>query len=177
MALTPGFKATSNLSALKVIDVSDKPLKTNVLRQGKQVPAVVLDQKIIDTFITPDKIVPPTLAPRVVSQSIAPGIKVAKGASVDIVLAPRNTIPIDVIIGLHEGFRGRNVGGVVDTMLAKPEVVNAVLDFETATEVPAATRTAIEQELASNNIGIVADDPKRNFDAAFRTLKGAAAFR
>ena len=61
---------------LKVIDVSDKPLKSNVVRQGKQVPAVALDQKIVDMFVTPDVIVSPTLAPRVVSQSIAPGIKV-----------------------------------------------------------------------------------------------------
>ena len=162
---------------LKVIDVSDKPLKSNVVRQGKQVPAVALDQKIVDTFVTPDVIVSPTLAPRVVSQSIAPGIKVAKGASVDITLAPRNTIPIDVIVGVHEGFRGRNVGGVVDTILTQPEVFGAVLDFETAAEVPAPQRAAIEAALASNNIGIVADDPKRNFDSAFRTLKGAAAFK
>ena len=101
-------------------------------------------QKIVDTFVTPDVIVSPTLAPRVVSQSIAPGIKVAKGASVDITLAPRNTIPIDVIVGVHEGFRGRNVGGVVDTILTRPEVVSAVLDFETAAEVPAPQRAAIE---------------------------------
>ena len=173
------FKATSASasSGLKVIDVSDKPLKSNVVRQGKQVPAVALDQKIVDTFVTPDVIVPPTLAPRVVSQSIAPGIKVARGASVDITLAPRNTIPIDVIVGVHEGFRGRNVGGVVDSILARPEVVSVVLDFETAEEVPAPQRAVIEAALASNDIVIVPDDPKRNFDSAFRTLKGAAAFK
>ena len=119
----------------------------------------------------------PTLAPRVVSQSIAPGIKVAKGASVDITLAPRQDDSIDVIVGVHEGFRGRNVGGVVDTILTQPEVFGAVLDFETAAEVPAPQRAAIEAALASNDIGIVADDPKRNFDSAFRTLKGAAAFK
>jgi hypothetical protein len=172
------FKTTSSTSSgLKVIDVSDKPVKSNVVRQGKQVPAVVLDAKIVDTFVTPDVIVTPTLAPRVVSQNIAPGVKVARGASVDITLAPRNTIPIDVVVGVHEGFRGRNVGGVVDSILVQPEVVSAVLDFETAAEVPAPQRAAIEAALASNDIGIVPDDPKRNFDSAFRTLKGAAAFK
>ena len=176
-ATSSAFSASSASSGLKVIDVSDKPMKSNVVRQGKQVPAVALDQKIVDTFVTPDVIVTPTLAPRVVSQSIAPGVKVARGAGVDIVLAPRNTIPVDVIVGVHEGFRGRNIGGVVDSILTRPEVVSAVLDFETAEEVPAAERAAIEQVLASNNIGIVPDNSKRNFDAAFRTLKGAAAFR
>jgi hypothetical protein len=179
MATVPrDFTATATSAAgLKVIDVSDKPLKSNVVRQGKQVPAVALDQKIVDTFVTPDVIVTPTLAPRVVSQSIAPGIKVAKGASVDIVLAPRHTIPIDVIVGIHEGFRGRSVGVVVDNILTQPEVVGAVLDFETAADVPAPQRAAIEAALAANDIGIVPDDSKRNFDAAFRTLKGAAAFK
>jgi hypothetical protein len=183
MATVPrDFRATSATSisapgGLKVIDVSDKPMKSNVVRQGKQVPAVALDPRIVDTFVTPDVIVTPILAPRVVSQSIAAGIKVTKGASVDIMLAPRNTIPIDVIVGIHEGFRGRNVGGVVDTILTQPEVVGAVLDFETAAEVPAPQRAVIEAALASNNIGIVPDDSKRNFDAAFRTLKGAAAFK
>ena len=170
-------KVSSSGSGLKVIDVSDQPLKSNVVRQGKLVPAVALDPKIVDTFVTPDVIVTPTLAPRVVSQSIAPGVKVARGASVDIILAPRNTIPIDVIVGVHEGFRGRNVGGVVDTILTRPEVVSAVLDFETAEEVPAAQRAVIEEALSSNDIGIVAGDAKRDFDAAFRTLKGAAAFK
>jgi hypothetical protein len=170
-------KQAAGLSGLKVIDVSEQPLKSNVVRQGKLVPAVALDQKIVDAFVTPDVIVTPTLAPRVVSQSIPPGVKVARGASIDIVMAPRNTIPIDIIVGVHEGFRGFNVGGVVDAMLGQPEVANAVLDFEEPEQVPAASRAAIEQALAANDIGIVADDPKRDFNAAFRTLKGAAAFK
>lgn len=177
MAIKSDVKLSSNFSAVKVIDVSDQPVKPNVVRQGKQVPAVAIDQKIVDTFITPDVIVAPQLVPRVVSQSIAPGVKVARGASVDLVMAPRTTIPVDVIVGLHEGFRGRNIGSVVDTILAAPEVTNAVLDFETAADVPASTRAVIEQALAANEIGIVPDDAKRNFDAAFRTLKGAAAFK
>ncbi|MGH6923617.1 MAG: hypothetical protein ACRED5_07740 [Propylenella sp.] len=170
-------KQASGLSGLKVIDVSDQPLKSNVVRQGKQVPAVEIDQKIVDTFVTADVLVTPTLAPRVVSQSIAPGIKVAKGMSVDLVLAPRITIPIEIIKGVHEGFAGRNVGNVVDNLLGQPEVANAVLDFDEPEQVPAASRAAIEQALSANDIGIVADDPKRDFNAAFRTLKGAAAFK
>ena len=177
MALTPDIKLAANLADLKIIDVSDQPVKSNVLRQGKQVPTVTLDPKVISSFITPDVILPPQQAPRVVSQSIAPGIKVAKGATIDIVLAPRNIIPIDVIAGAHKGFVGRDMGGVIDTFLAKPEILNAVLDFDTAAEVPSATRTAIEKELTDNNISIVADDNTQNFDAAFRTLKGAAAFK
>jgi hypothetical protein len=177
MATRISKSKASSLSDLKVIDVSDKPLKSNVLRQGKQVPAVELNRRIVDAFATADKVVTPTLAPRVVSQSIAPGVKVAKGASVDITLAPRHTIPIDIIVGWHEGFGERTVGGVIEEILNKPDVVEAVLDFEEPEQVPAASRAAIEQALAANNIGIVADDPKRDFNAAFRTLKGAAAFK
>jgi hypothetical protein len=178
------FRLGANLGAsvlketqIKVIDVSDKPLKPNVVRQGKQVPAVALDPRIVDTLLGPEVIITPGQAPRVVSQSVPAGTKIAKGASIDISLAPRTTIPIDVITGFHPGFAGTNIGGIVDTILSNRQVSDAVLDFDTAAEVPEATRAAIRTTLQGSNIGIDDADPARSFDAAVRTLKGAAAFK
>jgi hypothetical protein len=173
-----GFMAAASKEMqLKVIDISDKPLKSNVVRQGRQVPAVALDPRAVDAILGPEVIITPGQAPRVVSQSIPPGTKVARGAGVDISLAPRSTIPIDVIVGFHPDFRGKNVGGVVEVILANRQVSDAVLDFDNAADVPAATRAVIEQTLTTNQVGINNDDPTRSFEAAFLTLKGVAAFK
>lgn len=163
--------------AFKVIDVSEKPLKPNVVRQGKQVPFVALDKGVVDAVIAPDVIIQPGQAPRVVSQSIPPGTKVARGASVDLVLAPRSRIPGRVFTGGHAGFATRDVADIVENLLTDEAVVAAVLDFEDPSELPAQSRSAVENALQEADIPIDEGDPNQSFAAAFRSLKGAAAYR
>jgi hypothetical protein len=162
---------------LKVIDVSDRPLKPNVVRRGKQVPFVELDQGIVESIIGPGVIVQPGQAPRVVSQSIPPGTKVARGAGVDLVLAPRRRIPGGIFRGGHAGFKDRNVEEIVGTLLANDVVFSAVLDFEDPADLPPPSRQAIEAELEGADIAVDESDSSRDFAAAFRVLKGAAAYK
>lgn len=168
---------TSASQLLKVIDVSDQPLKSNVVRKGKLVPSVELDPRIVDAVISPDVIVQPGESPRVVSQSIPPGTKVARGASVDLVLAPRTRIPGGIFRGGHAGFMALNVQDIVGNLLVNDAVFAAVVDFDDPDDLPANSRAAITAALDGVGIGVVETDPTQDFAAAFRSLKGAAAFK
>lgn len=176
-----GLRSSASRSSVdqsfKVIDVSEKPLKPNVVREGKQVPFVQLNKDIVEAVIAPDVIVRPGQAPRVVRQSIPAGTKVARGASVDLVLAPRQRIPGGVFVGGHNGFAQRNVEDIVGSVLEDEAVVSAVLDFEEPADLPPQGRRVVEAALQNADIAIDDEDPTRSFAAAFRTLKGAAAFR
>jgi hypothetical protein len=163
--------------SFKVIDVSEKPLKPNVVRAGKQVPFVALNKNIVDALIAPDVIVQPGQAPRVVSQSIPAGTKVARGASVDLVLAPRSRIPGGVFAGGHAALAERNVDDIISGVLVNDTVLAAVLDFDDPAELPAQSRAAVEAALEGADIPIDDADPKQSFGAAFLSLKGAAAYR
>jgi hypothetical protein len=113
----------------------------------------------------------------VVSQSILFGTKVARGASVDLVLAPRNRIPGNVFVGGHASFMARNVEEIIGSVLVSDAVVAAVLDFDDPAELPAQSRQAVESALANADIPIDDADPTQSFAAAFLSLKGAAAYR
>jgi hypothetical protein len=164
--------------AFSFIDISDKPLKSTVVRDGKEVPFVQLNQAVVEQFVGSAVSVSAEV-PRVVSQSVPAGAKVPRGASVNLVLAPRNKIPVGVFAGGHPAFAAlagvRNVDDLVTTFLTAT-VANAVLDFDAPDKVPEATRTVIANELLAKGVTIDPNDKARDFAAAFNTLKGAAVF-
>ena len=65
---------------------------------------------------------------------------------------------------------------VLTNFLADPEIRNAVLDADRPDQIPAATQQRIRAEFSAQQAPIDDGDPVRDFSAAFRTLKSAAAF-
>jgi hypothetical protein len=171
--------ATSNLSqAIKVIDVSDRPAVANVIRDGKQVPAVTTSALNLQNWLNIGVIRPIEDRRRIVTQTVPPGTRVARGTTVDIVLADPGIIPINILDRTHQTLVERNftVQGIVDNFLVNPVIRDAVLDAGTVDQIPGPTQTLIRNAFNAQSAPIVDGDPVRDISAAFRTLKAAAAF-
>jgi hypothetical protein len=177
-----GDRLTTGLSLrtggdVRFVDISEKPKQANIIRAGKQVPYLALDKSRLADFINVGDLVTPSAAARVVSQSVEPGTKVPRGTVVNLVLAARSVVPVELIPGAHRGFAERTMDDLVVNFLTDRAVSDVVLNFEQPEDVPEAQRQAMEAQLATRDIPIDPADSERDFGAAFRTLRGAAAFR
>src|SRR2546426_10523 len=81
------------------LEVGDKPATSKVLRDGSEVVAPAVNERLVSDLI--DKLPPIKRVdlPRVLSQSVSSGTFVAKGTSVDLVLL----LPKDINVGLLQG--------------------------------------------------------------------------
>src|SRR5581483_11253623 len=93
---------------IKVIDVSERPAVANVIRNGKQVPAVEVSQTDLQNWLNVGVIGPIEDLRRVVTQSVPPGTRVARNTSVDIVLAEPAIIPVGVLQQPHRALVDAN---------------------------------------------------------------------
>lgn len=157
------------------IDVSDRPITSNIVRDGAVVPAVNFDPVVVGSFLDPGRVI--KLPERVVRQSIPAGSRVPVGTVVDLVLAPTSIIPLNVFDGVHADFQQFEVVGGALELLNNSAVRKITLDYATAAEVPADKKAQLVTELSGLGINVVADDPERGFDRAFGTLRNVAAFR
>jgi hypothetical protein len=171
------FSGTSTPTPVKVIDLSEKSLKPNIVREGVQVPVVTLDPDLIKQIVRPDTLIDARESSRVVSQSIPPGTRVKKGATIDLVLAARFQIPVSVISGAHKDLAPQNLDQINKGLLIDPIIADVVKRFEKPEDVPVETRTALEERLKKGGVTLDPADPGRTYAAAFNTLKGASAFR
>jgi hypothetical protein len=162
---------------VRFVDISEKPKQANIVRAGKQVPYLALDKSRLADFINVGDLVTPSAAARVVSQSVETGTKVPRGTVVDLVLAARSVVPVELIPGAHRGFAERTMDDLVVSFLSDRAIGDAVLNYEQPEDVPEAERQAMEAQLATRDIPIDPADSAQDFGAAFRALRGAAAFR
>jgi hypothetical protein len=159
------------------VDVSDKPATAKVVREGYQVPAARFDTAKAEFFIDDLIKIPPSGQPRVVSQSIKPGVSVTPGTVVDLVLAPRGIIPFEIFENIHADLRAANLSRM-DPALENATTRETLLKYEKAADVPAADRALLTTALSQGaDIGIIEDDPTRNFETAFNAARSALAFR
>jgi beta-lactam-binding protein with PASTA domain len=119
----------------------------------------------------------PRQTPRVVGQSIKPGTKVTVGTVVDLVLAPASVIPFSIFDNIHADLAQRNVGDLLDGMLADPATRQSVLKYDKAENVPAAERTALTERFQAADVRINDATPATSFAAAFNAARGALAFK
>jgi hypothetical protein len=171
--------ATSTTSQpIKVIDVSERPAVANVIREGKQVPAVGVSANDLQNWLNVGIIGPIEDRRRVITQSVPAGTRIARISTVNIVLAEPGIIPVGVLDQPHRALVDANftVQRVLTNFLADPEIRNAVLDADRPDQIPPATQQRIRAEFNANEVPINDGDPVRDFGAAFRTLKSAAAF-
>jgi hypothetical protein len=169
-AQTP-LKATTQF-----IDISDKPTKAKVVREGFEVPTVVLDEKkttfVLDNLPT----VLPRFSPRVVSQSIPPGTKVTPGTVVDLILAPKDAIPFEIFDNVHADLKTRALSHV-DDVVENVAVREVLLRRDTASEVTAEEKQLLVTEFQKKGVTVNEADSTRTFARAFDSVRGAAAFR
>ena len=166
-----------NLSdQVQFVDLSEKPAKAKVVREGYQVPAPALDPQKADFLVNNLITTLPTQMPRVISQSIAPGTKVAAGTVVDLILAPREIIPFNVFTNVHADLAVQPIT-FVDPVVADPKIRQILLASDSADQVSTADKATLTTAFTAAKINVNEADPNRTFASAFNAVRGALAFR
>lgn len=159
----------------KFIDVSDTPVKNNIVRGGFQVPAPRLDPTKTAQLVGDLIVIAPTDLPRVISQSVAAGTKVSAGTVIDLDLAPKSAITFDAFELVHLDLKGKSVD-TISPLVADGATRKLLLTYENAQDVPAADKTALRQAMGRVGIQVDDTDPERTFERAFESTRGALAF-
>lgn len=160
-----------------VVELSDEAVQTKVVREGLQVPSVDMDPAVVGSIIDNLRPETPKLAPRVVRQSVASGSRVPAGTVVDLVLASRTLIPVEVFPEVHVDLRGRTLEEL-SPVLENFRVRRAVLEKKRPEDLSEAERQEVVDALRSvvDEVEVDDTDPERNFDRAFKTVRNLAAF-
>ncbi len=174
-----GLTTAVNLfqSAPITVEVAPQPATAKVVREGFQVPAVALNNQAADFFLDNLPVLQPRQTPRVVSQSIKPGTRVTAGTVVDLILAPASDIPFTIFEGVHRDLLERNVGNLLDGLLAEPATRQSVLKYQKAEDMPVAEREVLTQQFRQQQIVIDEANPDTGFTAAFNSARAALAFK
>jgi hypothetical protein len=168
------IKPTS--AAVEFIDLSQKAAKPKIVREGFDVPQVALDKQKVLQIIGALPSTPIADVPRVLVQSIEAGVLVAKGAVVDLTLAPKKKIPFDVFTGLHLDLSAKTLDQI-DPLLANATVKKSLLSNETVTTLPAAEAEQLKRAFTESGIGVDDNDPNKTFEKAFQSVRYAMAFQ
>lgn len=163
-------------SAVEFVDLSAKPTKAKIVRQGFDVPEVQLDTKKVDQFVGDLTQILPKDLPRVVSQAVPAGTKVVAGTVVDLVLAPRTKIPFDVFSGVHMDLAAKNLDAI-DPLFANAAARKTLQTYDSADAVPQAEKDALKTAFQSVGITVDESNPNRTFQKAFDSARGGMAFQ
>jgi len=167
---------TLSAAAVQFVDVSDKPAQAKIVRGGFPVPPVAVDPAAAGFFINQLIPIPTFQLPRVISQSVPAGTKVTSGTVVDLMLAPREIIPLDILPNLHPDLKGKAVP-VLDPVLNDPAIRQILLNNTDPTSVGATDKTTLTNALKTAGVNVNEADATRNFASAFNAARGALAFR
>ncbi|HKJ02708.1 MAG TPA: hypothetical protein VJ997_09640 [Longimicrobiales bacterium] len=159
------------------VDISDKPIRTNIVREGFQVPAATVDEAQITSVLERLPPIGRVEASRVVVQSIPAGTRVTAGTVVNVVLAPKSSVPTGIFVGAHADLRGTVISQVTEAF-ANTNVLRTLLSYDNPAAAPEAERAAVQAE-AESRFGIAVDpqDSTRDMSALWTTLRNAAAYR
>jgi hypothetical protein len=167
--------AAGQTAATQFVDLSEQAAKAKIVRQGYDVPAVKFDAKKVDQFIGDLTQVPTQQLPRVVSQAVPPGTKVAAGTVIDLVLAPLTKIPFSVFEGVHLDLATKNLDAIAP-LVADTAAKKTLLTYEAADQVPAAEKTHLQAAFLTVGITVDEGNPNKTFAKAFDSARGGLAF-
>jgi acyl CoA:acetate/3-ketoacid CoA transferase len=130
----------------------------------------------LDPAIVGEIVGRPVTRTKVVSQSIEPGVAVAKGTAVDLVLTRTGDLGLGVVKNIPEVFKQFSVDDAFHRfVLGRPDVRRILLqnaDFDTLTE---ADRGVITNVLADNGIQL-SNQPGDDANAAFNAFQAIHTF-
>ncbi len=146
--------------------------RAKIVRDGKPVGQITVNQDKIAGVLVGYR----PVASRVVTQSIAPGTPIAKGTSVNLVLAEANRIPINVVDGVHLAIQTETMASLYERFLKDdPELVNIVANAATGTAIPAADVAKIEKKAAAKDVSVT-NAPGQDVAALMTGLLAAYTF-
>jgi hypothetical protein len=171
------FSRAGAASGFKFVDISDKPVEAEVIRNGVKVGRVDLREDLVLDYIAPDRLDDRLAQPRIVFQNVKAGDRVARGTVVDVVLSSRYLVGADFVAGSHASLAERSIGEVGDLFLADSAVENAIRGASSPDDLSPEIRGAIENTAGANDIPITSTASDRDFNALFTTIKAAQTFR
>jgi hypothetical protein len=142
-----------------------------ITRNGVQVPIVQLDPAALSAALGGTVALPA----RVVSQSVPPGVSIAKGASVDITLTEPAKLPVGVLKDAYQPLKDQTLQDIYTTYVQNNAAVQSVLSRnQDAASLSAADQGTLTGALGANNP--VTNTPGETIDQAFSTLQAAFTF-
>ena len=153
------------------VEVGSALEQAAISRNGVQVPIVQINPATLQTALGNTI----TLPARVVSQSIAPGVSVAKGTSVDITLTEPTKLNVGVLQNPFQPLIDQPLDTVFKTFIRDNPAVQSVLARNTSgTALNQVDQATITEALGANNP--VTTTAGQTIDAAFDTLQAAFTF-
>src|SRR4051794_17378312 len=141
----------------------------DISREGVAVAPVELDRGALDSFLAGRL----RIRNKVVTQSIQPGVTVAKGTSVDLVFAQPDFIPIDIIHDHFQPLSGATIGSVFSDFVVNNDAVRSVIvRNQSADTLSDADRGVIQNAFAAAGHPVTTD-PGSTMTQAFNTIQAA----
>lgn len=150
------------------IDVGNRAIESNVIRDGIKHGVYEIDQTILD-----DIIIGPVVRQVVIGQSVAPGTPVPVGTAINLDLAPTAKFPGRIIPGLLPEVQEIEFADLYQTLvLGKPEAVQILSRVGPDNILPERETTVLVELF--EQAGFAVDE--NNAAAALLTLQAANTF-
>ena len=154
------------------IDVEESSTKAEISRGGFAVAEIAVNNAAIASFLDDLTVV----QTKVVTQTIAAGVAVARGTAVDIVLAQTGNLPVVVIPGIHQAFSNLTMAQLHNQFAAVPEVRDLVRTKTDASQLTADELTTLTTALQNNNVA-VGTGAGETAESAFTAIQAAFTFQ
>jgi hypothetical protein len=152
------------------VELGEASQQAAISRNGVQIPVVDFNPATLGTALGQTTTIPA----KVVSQSIQPGVSVAKGATVDLVLAEPSSLQVSVLQNGFVPFATQSLDDVYKNVVRDNTAVQSVLARnQSATVLSAADQATLTSALGDVS---VTTDPGHDLNAAFQTLQAAFTF-
>jgi hypothetical protein len=151
------------------VELGEASQQAAIARNGVQIPVVALNPATLGTVLGGTT----KISAKVVSQSIQPGVSVAKGATVDLVLAEPSSLQVSVLQNPFVPFQAQSFDDVYKNIVRDNTGVQSVL----ARNQSAAALSTADQATLTSALGVdVTADPGHDLNSAFQTLQAAFTF-
>ncbi len=165
------FSNTSVSSLPVFVDVGSRKISSQVERDGVPIGTLPINKAVLDEAI----LTRPILQVKVVSQSVPPGTPVPVGTTVDLVMANPFTLPVGVIDGVHEQFRGIPIREAYDRLVGTNPLVNRIVTHSVAGQLSNEDNAAVREIFGQAGVDVT-DQPGTDLNAAVATLVALTTF-
>ena len=131
------------------VELGEASQQAAISRNGVQIPVVALNPATLGTILGKTT----KIAAKVVSQSIQPGVSVAKGATIDLVLAEASSLQVSVLQNGFQPFATQTLDTVYKNVVRDNTAVQSVL----ARNESAAALSTADQATLTSALGDVGD--------------------
>jgi hypothetical protein len=166
-------RSTAELQDTVFVDVGERVIDAQVVRDGIDVGVFEIDDVRLDDIIGGRR----PINQRVVGQSIVPGVAVAVGTAVNLVVANTVLFPAGVITGVLTEVADQPLGELHQRLVVNhPEDTDRILSKVGAgNTLPPAEEARLRAVFEAENIAI-GDEPGNDLGAAVATLRAAKTF-